>query len=367
MFAGAAREVVFSNPEVVRRVNEEFIPVALKAAHVNNPPHGVEGELYAEISRSKPVPQGICTTNSSGKVLAWALSFDDDESILQFLEHVSDRYRQFPDAENPVTAERFMKFPSRKLADVEDTRKRVRIPEQHANGDRCPATPALERGTLVGRIIGRALGEDGKPVADTIRQEHYMEARFDVPVVLQEQLAAAIQQAAGKQFRIPSEFARGLVTHAFLGQLDVNPLGDVPGSRNERRAWEFSGQKIPSTDRENVRVHIQGESHVEGGQDGVLSPRTDGRLWEHRVTLHWQGYIDMKDNRITELVMIANGDERLQWGNAGFNLIAESDVEHLMAGHPIDLDCDVRYGLFAEPYSPDEVVEGTVIDGTLNR
>ena len=98
MFAGAAREVVFSNPEVVRRVNQEFIPVALKAAMINNPPRGIEGELYAEISRSKPAPQGICTANSDGKVLAWALSFDDDKSILEFLDHVSKRYKDSPDA-----------------------------------------------------------------------------------------------------------------------------------------------------------------------------------------------------------------------------------------------------------------------------
>ena len=52
MFAGAAREAVFSNPVVVRRVNDEFIPIALKAALVNNPPPGVEGDLYAEIARS---------------------------------------------------------------------------------------------------------------------------------------------------------------------------------------------------------------------------------------------------------------------------------------------------------------------------
>ncbi len=113
--------MVFSNPEVIRRVNKEYIPVALKAAQVNNPPPGIEGALYAEIARSKPAPQGICTANSAGKVLAWALSFDDDESILEFLDHVAQRYRQSADAAKPVTAERFKKFPSRKLADVEDT------------------------------------------------------------------------------------------------------------------------------------------------------------------------------------------------------------------------------------------------------
>ena len=49
------------------------------------------------------------------------------------------------------------------------------------------------------------------------------------------------------------------------------------------------------------------------------------------------------------LAMLAGGDERLRWGNPHFKLTTESDVEHLMAGHPIDLDCRVRYGLIAEP------------------
>lgn len=76
-----------------------------------------------------------------------------------------------------------------------------------------------------------------------------------------------------------------------------------------------------------------------------------GRAWEHRVTLQWQGYADIKDDRAVQLAILASGEERLRWGNARFNLTTESDVEHLMAGHPIDLRCAVRYGLFAEPVS----------------
>ena len=79
--------------------------------------------------------------------------------------------------------------------------------------------------------------------------------------------------------------------------------------------------------------------------------------WEHRVTLKWQGYADIKDNRVIQLTMLASGDERLRWGDAGFQLVTESDVQHLMAGHPIDLNCGVRYGLFAEPCAADEVVD----------
>ena len=360
MFAGATREVVFSNPEVVRRVNKEFIPVALKAGLVNNPPGGIEGELYAEIGRSKPAPQGICTLNSAGKVLTWALSFDEDASIVRFLDHVAKRYHQSPNSLEPVVAERFRKFPSRKLADVEDTQVRITVPEQHSLGDRCPAKPALEQGTLVGRIIGRPLDDSGKPIADTIRQEHYMESRFELPVSHQEQFVAAAKQAEGKRFRIPSPFARDLVRPAFLGQLDVNPLGGVPGSRNDAGKWEFSGQAVPTADSDIVRIHIDGESHVEGGRDEGRNLRSDGRMWEHRVTLTWQGYVDCRDNRVTQLVMAAHGDERLRWGNARFHLRGESDAEHLMAGHPIDLECTVRYGLFAEPCRPEEVVEGAV-------
>jgi len=365
VFAGAAREVVFSNAEVVRRVNNEFIPVALKAAMVNNPPGGIEGDLYAEISRSKPAPQGICTANSAGKVLAWALSFDDEKSILTFLDHVADRYRQSPNAANPATAERFMKFPSYKLADVSDTEMHFRVPERHASDDRCPAKPGLERGTLVGRIIGRALDSDGEPIADTIRQEHYMEARFEVPVFVQEQLSVAANRAAGKRFQLPDEFAQALITHAFLGQLDVNPMGGVPGSRNDKGKWKFEGQQIESETSDVVKVYISGESDVEGGPD-ERGRRMDGRDWEHRVTLRWQGYADIKDNRVIQLAMLASGDERLRWGNARLKLTTESDVQHLMAGHPIDLECGVRYGLFAEPSADDEVVEGAVANRPLS-
>jgi hypothetical protein len=345
--------VVFSNPEVARRINQEWIPVALKAAMVNNPPPGIEGELYAELARSKPAPQGICTANSAGKVLTWALSFDDEQSIHKFLDHVADRYRQCPDAAQPVTAERFMRFPSYRLDDVPDTEVRLTIADNHTSEDRCPAKIGLESGTLAGRIIGRALDEEGTPVADTSRQEHYLEARFEVPVFAQVQLSTAAKQAAGKRFRLPNEFARVLVANAFLGQLDVDPMGGVPGSRNDRASWEFTGQQIPSDDTGVISIHITGQSDVEGGPDEI-GRRTDGRVWKHGVRLTWQGYANIKDNRVIQLSMLAGGEERLRWNNASFQLMNDAEVQHLMAGHPINLNCDVRYGLFAETCGGDK-------------
>jgi hypothetical protein len=338
--------VVFANPEVVRRVNQEFIPVALKAAMVNNPPSGIEGDLYAEIGRSKPAPQGICTVNSDGKVLTWALSFNDDRSILKFLDHVGQRYKENPDAEKPVTAERFMRFPGRQLSDVKDVARRIPVPSQHEDRDRCPAAPVLESGTLVGTIIGRPLDEDGKPLADTVRQEHYMEARLEISVLSQKQLARAVREAGGERFRLPTELTRTLVSGAFLGQLDVNPTGGVPGSESKSKEWDFHGQRVANAEGTATRIRIDGHSSVEGGPD-ARGRRTDGRDWEHRVTLDWHGFIELEGQQMTKLVVLASGDERLRWGNARFNFLKEPDAAHLMAGHPIDLDGGVRYGLFA--------------------
>ena len=105
MFAGAAREAVFSKPDVIKRVNADFIPVALKAALVNRPSDDEEGRLYREIARSRPAPQGICVVNSAGKVLNWTLMFDNDKSVLAFFDHARTRYAEFPDAKKPVAAE----------------------------------------------------------------------------------------------------------------------------------------------------------------------------------------------------------------------------------------------------------------------
>ncbi len=343
MFAGAAREVVFANAEVVRRINEQFIPVALKAAHVNNPPSGIEGRLYAEINRTKPAPQGICTMNSDGKVLTWALSFDQDDDIIDYLNHVQRRFRKHA-GEKTIAAERYMRFPSRKMDDVADLGKSLSIPDRHSHDEYCPGTPPLPEGTLVGSIIGRPVDSSGKPIAKTLRQEDYMESRFRVSAEAQRRLFTAVQSSNDRQFDIPGRLVRELVSSAYLGQLDVNPLGNLPRSHYDAPKWTFVGKVVPSDQQGLTRVHLLGRSTVFGRAAGNSR---DSRQWEHRVSLAWQGYLDLKDGDITHLVVLANGDERLLWGSRALKLSQESDSAHLMAGHYIDLDSPVRYALTA--------------------
>jgi hypothetical protein len=333
--------VIFSNADVIRRVNADFVPVALKAGLVNYPPDDDEGRLYREIGRSKILPQGICVVNSAGKVLDWVFMFDDDKSVLAFLDQARERFARFPDAKKPFPAERYMKFPSQKLADIEDSGKVVPIVERHPEGKSCPATPRVQQGTIIARVFGRALDRDGKPVADTVRQENYVEDRFNVPVVKQEALAKALAAAGTERFKIADDLARLLASHAFMGELDVNPFGDVNGSKGVRTDCTFWGQKVQAEGNAPVRVHIDGKSEAAG----VADDRQDGTLWQHQVKLAWEGVIEMKGNRMTRLILVARGNEKLKRGNKN------GESGRLPGGHVpfIDLDCGVRYGIIGEP------------------
>jgi hypothetical protein len=351
VFAGAARAAVFSRPEVIRRVKADFVPVALKAALVNHPPRDPEGLLYREIGRSKPAPQGICVVNSAGKVLDWVLMFDDERSVLAFLEHARKRFHRYPDARKPVAAERYMKFPSEKLPDVEDSGKAALVLERHEKGTSCPGKLLLPRGTVVARLFGRALGKDGKPLADTLRQEHYVEDRFPVGVGMQERLAEALAGSGDRRFRLGDDLARLLVSHAYLGQLDVNPSG-APGGKSGLVQCEFWGRRVSTAAGGLVRLAIEGRSKAAGASRDVEG---DGRRWQHEVQLSWQGLIEMREGRISRLLLVARGREKLRWGNQLAEMTERGEVARLPGGHPIDLACDVRYGILGEPVAEADV------------
>jgi hypothetical protein len=335
--------VIFSNADVIRRVNTDFVPVALKAGLVNNPPDNDEGRLYREIGRSKILPQGICVVNSMGKVLDWVFMFDDDKSVLAFLDHAEQRFADYPDAQKPFPTERYMKFPSQKLADIEDNGNVLPIVERHPKGESCPAKLRVQQGTIIARVFGRALDKDGKPVADTVRQENYVEDRFNVSVARQEGLAKALVVAGMQRFKIADDLASVLVSHAFMGELDVNPFGDVNGSKGQCTDCTFWGQKVQSDGNGPVRVHVDGKSEAAGvarnGQNG------ESPLWQHQVNLAWEGLIEMTGSRMTRLLLVARGTEKLTRRNKN------EESGHLPGGHVafIDLDCGVHFGIIGEP------------------
>lgn len=255
--------------------------MALKAGKVANPPSGIEGRLYRQLKLTQPAPQGICVMNSGGKALAWSLMFEDDAQVLGFLDHSLERYRESPDASQPIAAQRFMRFPGRQLSEVADDGDRPEIPHAHKPGELCPGELPTQVGALLTKVIGRALGEDGKPLSDARTQDNYVEDRFQIPQAMQKNLAAAAAAAESEsesdaRFPIPADLARLLVANAYLGQLDVNPLGGhsirATTLESEITLWATNDPDVPG------QLVIEGSSRV-SGQNSQTNQAGDGRRW----------------------------------------------------------------------------------------
>jgi hypothetical protein len=72
------------------------------------------------------------------------------------------------------------------------------------------------------------------------------------------------------------------VSHAFLGQLDVNPVS-APGGKGDLKVSDFCAQKVEGAGDGLVRVRIEGKSEAVGTHNDGKGG--DGRLWRHEVTL----------------------------------------------------------------------------------
>jgi hypothetical protein len=354
VYAGAAREAVFSNPAVIRRINASFVPLALRAPSVNQPdsvPDKDERWLYQRINRVKLAPQGICVLNSAGQVLAWVQMFDDDKSVLDFLDHGLKRFRANADPKRLVATERYMSFPSARHKDFHDEAKLPAvIAEGHPPGKSCPAQSGKEpvpAGSIRARLVGRALDEQGKPLADTVRQEHYVEDQFSVKPTMQRTLAKVLGSAGAGPVRLPDDFARLCAAHAHLGHIDVQPclcmIKDRAENKGEWKRCNFRARKVKAAGG-TALWRVEGESEV------VSEVAINGK-GVHNVKLTWEGFIRMKGDRMVHLLLAARGREKLQFAKDDHPLkkTKRDEVALLPAGRPIDQESGVRYGIIGEP------------------
>jgi hypothetical protein len=353
VYAGAAREAVFSVPAVIRRVKADFVPLALRAPLVNGAQAVRDADerwLYQRINRAKLAPQGICVLNSAGQVLTWVQMFDDDQSVLGFLDHGLKRFRDKADAKEPVATERYMRFPSDKLEDLHDeTKLPPVIAAEHPKGKRCPAQQGKGNGWpggLVARLVGRALDEQGKPVTEVVRQEHYVEDQFGVSSEVQKALAQALADAGTQRVRLPDAFGKLCATHAHLGHIDVRPcmclIKDRAENKGEWKRCAFWARRA-APGKETVLWRVEGESEVVS-EVAINGPGV------HNVKLTWEGFVEVQGNRLTRLVLAARGTEKLQFAKDDHPLkkVAKDEVAFLPAGRPIDVEGGVSYGILGE-------------------
>ena len=361
MCAGAVREAVFSVPVVIRRINADFVPVTLNMLSPLMESDDDEGRLFQSICRSRVQPQGTCVLNTGGQVLTWVLTYDKDQSVLDFLDHSLKRFRKHPDAKRPIVTERYMQFPSGRVEDVREEAKPAALAKVHATGTRCLAKGRQPRGTFVAKVIGRALDENGKLSSHTINQEHLALDHFFVTPEMQAELAKVLANAGTRRVRIPDDLARLCVAYAFLGNKDAGPLTQMSvfAVSGKLKECEFWAQKVASGGRQPADGdgktpalwRVEGKSDVVGeGNQG------DFGVW-HEVKLTWEGFIGMNGTRMTRLLLSARGSEKLKWGSEGLKAQAKAqdEVAFLPAGRPIEMACGVLYGIIGEPLPADEV------------
>jgi hypothetical protein len=166
-------------------------------------------------------------------------------------------------------------------------------------------------------------------------------------------LANALKEAGSDRFALADDLARLLVSHAFLGELDVNPVVGVNGSKCDLKQCEFWARRIEGAKEDPVRVRIEGKSEARGLQSGN-ERGFGGRLWQHEVKLTWEGIIEMKKDRISRLLLVARGSEKLNWGNGRRELPGQPGVILSWAARAPDLSCGVRYGIIGEPIPAEE-------------
>ncbi len=132
----------------------------------------------------------------------------------------------------------------------------------------------------------------------------------------------------------------------------MNPLGDLNGSKCKQMDCAFWGQKIEADDNGPVWARIDGESEVAA----VAGQRQDehGARWQHRVKLTWEGLIEINGNRMTRLLLVARGMEKLTRGNKN----EESGRQPGRQAIFIDLDSGVRFGIIGQPVAVEETSRG---------
>ena len=120
-----------------------------------------------------------------------------------------------------------------------------------------------------------------------------------MPVAMQKELAKAVKDADSDRFRLAADLARLVVSHAFLGELDVNPVISNNGSNCDLAQSEFWARKVERADNDPLRVRIEGTSKARGVQSSEGATAGTG---EHEVKLAWEGIIEMKKDRISRLL-----------------------------------------------------------------
>jgi hypothetical protein len=353
VFAGAVREAVLSREDVINKINANFVPVSVRATDLNNPPPNEEGALLRSIRPYCLEQQGMFVLNEDGQVLTAVVLFDSTRAITDYLDFSLAQFREHSQMAEPSnwSARRFAKYPSMAAPSIAAIANRNSASDpEHAAGRAClsgacqipfSAKPA----GLIVNMVARSIEANGHFSADVIHQEHYSQDQLIIPLQLQQYIAALVTGTTGQAVRLPDMLGQILMMHAYLGNMDVQPVSSPMGAHSDIQACEFYAALVPGQ-RNIYRVYgktnvcAQGASpHGAGLPGGMVN----------QVQLSWYGFFKLSDGQMTALSLLATGEQKLQWGALRPKLSsADEEVNELMSGHPIDQQTKICLGFNSE-------------------
>lgn len=307
--------------------------MAIRAADLNNPGLDEDGQLVQAIARSKILPQGLCVLNSSGQALEWVATFDNEASVTAFFNRALVRYKRNPDGRMDNVTERFMKFPDGRLPDFQEEA----VSSSFLSRISQSRNSNISTKEFVVKLTGRALNADGSAVADTLRQEHYVEDTF----VIDQDLAQELMRQASSNYRrfvLPKRLSYLLVKHAYLGQLDLQPLaGAMPSAEHDLKKCNLWAERIADN-----KLRIEGDTEISVSSPGRPG---DGASFANEIKLHWTGYADFDKTHLGKLLLWSHGFENAHW-SSGPSFPASKDfaLSSLPAGHRFEMASNVAFG-----------------------
>lgn len=338
-----------SREDVINRINSNFVPVSVRASDLNNPPANEEGALLRSIRPYCLEPQGMFVLNEDGQVLTAVLLFDTTRAISDYLDLSLAQFREHTRSalSSNWSGLRFTKYPSQAAPSIAAVANGMSpFDPEHPAAAACPSgacqipTSGVPEGLIV-NVVGRTIEANGHFSTDVLHQEHYSQDQLIIPLQLQQYIAALVTGSSGQAVRLPDMLGHILMMHAYLGNMDVQPIVSPMGAHSEVQSCEFYAALVPG---QTHIYRVYGKSHVRAQGPSPHGAGLPGGMF-NQIELSWSGFFKLSDGRITSLSLLARGEQALKWGPLRPKLSSpDEEVNELMAGHPIDMQAKICLG-----------------------
>lgn len=291
VFTGANQDQALLKQQLIERLQDQFIPLALRSQDLDNAqrqnPKTEEAQRLRRLAQSMPASSAYATLNLDGQVLDWAVRFDNDKALEQFLNNQWQRFNDQPKFTANAKIGQFLNYPKvQRPSETAKTSQPKHWTSKHPPKRFCRGRHPWPQDALKITV----LGQDANKL-------HKQKDLFLLTPKDQAQILKHLDQ------RLPKPLAQSLIRQAFLGSKTHQPDGNA---FNIKAQWNSCQLRLTKTT--NGQAQLTGHSSILS-----QSPNNHSVKLKHQVTLTWLGRLSYSKNRILSLKLYAHGHEQLSF------------------------------------------------------